>query len=74
MTPPRPSCFSEYWRNTDGSSISYIPKRDRAKYINNAAIKIFTHGLAANWLAPEAPNVNANIIPRIENVAIIPKV
>ena len=40
--------------------------------MNKAAINKFTHGLAANWFAPDAPRVIARINPRIEKVAIIP--
>ena len=42
--------------------------------MNRAAIKRLTHGFAANRFAPEAPYVKAKMKPRIEKVAIIPKV
>ena len=73
--PRVPPCCSFSKLNcliTEGTCISYIPKRLKAKNTNNRAIKRLTHGFAAIWLAPEAPNVMASIKPKDVKITIIP--
>jgi hypothetical protein len=56
----------------EGNAISHTPNKLIANATNSAVTPMFSHGLAANRLRPDAPNANARMKPTAVNVSTMP--